>query len=75
MLRSELTCTAVCEDACRFMVLSGEGNALPRPPQRAEVHRCPVQGQETQLHRRVHQGGHLEGHHQENGESPFSLQV
>ena len=49
-------------------VSSGEGHALPGSPQRAQVHRSPLQGQETQLHRRVHKGRHLEGNHQENGE-------
>lgn len=54
---------------------SGEGHALPGPPPRAQVHRSPLQGQETQLHRRVHQGRHFEGNHQENGEMSVRLQT
>lgn len=50
------------------IVSSGEGHALPGPPQRAQVHRSPLQGQETQLHRGVYKGWHFEGNHQENGE-------
>lgn len=46
----------------------GEGDALPGAPQRAEVHRGALQGEEAQLHHRVHQGGHLAGPHQEHGE-------
>lgn len=47
---------------------SGEGDALPGSPQCAQVHRSPLQRQETQLHRRVHKGRNVEGDHQENGE-------
>lgn len=52
---------------CLTLVSSGEGHALLGPPQRAPVHRGPLQRQETQLHRGVHQGRHTEGDHPENG--------
>lgn len=51
------------------VVSSGEGHALPGSPQRPQVHRGPLQGQETQLHCRVYKRWHLEGNYQENGES------
>lgn len=51
----------------------GEGHALPGTPQRAQVHWSPLQGQETQLHRRVHKGRHLEGNHQENGKKSMTV--
>lgn len=47
---------------------AGEGDALPGAPQCAEVHRGAVQGEEAQLHHRVHQGRHFEEPHQEHGE-------
>lgn len=40
---------------------------MPGSPQCAQVHRSPLQRQETQLHRRVHQRRHFAGNHQENG--------
>lgn len=59
----------MCKKKMADFVSSGEGHALPGSPQRAQVHRSPLQGQETQLHRRVYKRWHLEGNHQENGES------
>lgn len=40
---------------------------MPGSSQCAQVHRSPLQRQETQLHRRVHQRRHFAGNHQENG--------
>lgn len=45
----------------------GEGDALSGSPQCAQVHRSPLQRQETQLYCRVHQGRNSEGNNQENG--------
>lgn len=51
----------------RVQMSSGEGDALSGSPQRAQVHWSPLQRQETELYRRVHQGRNSEGNNQENG--------